>query len=341
MLGCCVTNWTMTGFPLLPPADVAWLLARCRNALEQVAPRYGAWSSRLLAAHSPQQWPVEWNLPWWLAGDLGLPDDAWRDLTVCNLLGLGYVRLQDHLVEQTAASGLSPGRLAVLAGVFHEAALAGLAGVFAETPAFWQHRHTFMAQWLAALPEDDAALHGAGDRWPEEAVLRLGWRGAPLKITAVGACLLAGRTAAIPTLAGALDHLLAAQVLLDHVDDWRDDVDGGRFNAFVAYAAGASRPSSASEYQEAVHSVQALLMTGDPAGYFGHIQRHLARAWALAAAVPCSGLVDFIATLEVDARVGCDELIGAARSQFAGAVANVLLRPRRKSPAPVPIHQGG
>lgn len=314
----------MSQFPQLPPQEVACLLTQCRSALDQVSPALGSWGSALLEAHSPARWPVEWHLPWWLARDLRLSDDTWRGLTVCNLLGLGYVRLQDHLAEQTTAAGLTAGRQAVLAGVFHEAALAGLSAMFAGIPAFWQHRHTFMAQWLAALPEDAVALDGPGDRWPEQDVLRLAARGAPLKITAAGVCLLAGRADAIPALADTLDHLLAAQVLLDHMDDWREDAEGGRFNALVAYAAGASRPATAARDQDAASSVLALLMTGDPAGYFAHIERHAARAKALAAALPCAGLADFISALEVEAQAGYDSLVGAARYQLAGAVARVL-----------------
>lgn len=323
---------TASAYPQLSPGDVAWLLAQCREALGAASPELAAVGEMLLAGHRPEQWPVEWHLPWWLSGDLGLPDDVWRALSVCNLLGLGYVRLQDHLAEQTTADGLTPGRQAVLASAFYEAALVGLSALFAGMPAFWQHRRAAMAQWLAALLEDPVPLEGPGDRWPEQDVLRLAWRGAPLKITAAGACLLAGREDAIPALAAALDHLLAAQVLLDHVDDWRDDVAGGRFNAFVAYALdGAACPDDA-DREGTARRVQALLMTGDPAGYFSHIQRHLARARALAGEVPCRGLAAFTAALEVDAQRGCDRLVTAARSRFAGAVAGVLMPQLGQSP---------
>jgi hypothetical protein len=313
-------------YPRQPAHEIERLLARCRDALDQVSPSFGASGSRLLEAHPPQQWPVEWHLPWWLAQELRLSDAVWRELTVCNLLGLGYVRLQDHLVEQTTAGGLSPGPQAVLAGAFYEAALAGLSAMFAGMPAFWQRRRTFMAQWLAALAEDAVPLHGPGDQWPEQDVLRLAARGAPLKVTAAGACLLAGRPEAIPSLERVLDHLLTAQVLLDHLDDWRDDVQAGRFNVFVAYAANGSQSLASEDRAAAVRSVLALLMTGDPAGYLGHIQRHAARARALAAALPCAGLADFIAALEVEAQVGYEVLIGSARTQLAGAVASVLQR---------------
>lgn len=323
---------TVSAYPQLPPYDVAWLLAQCRMALGAVSPELAALGDRLLAGHSPEQWPVEWHLPWWLARDLRLPDEVWRDLTVCNLLGLGYVRLQDHLAEQTTADGLTAGRQAVLAGAFYEAALAGLSTLFAGMPAFWQRRRTSMAQWLAALAEDAVPLHGPGDGWPEQDVLRLGARGAPLKITAAGACLLAGRPEAIPSLESALDHLLTAQVLLDHLDDWRDDVQAGRFNVFVAYAANGSQSLASEDRAAAMGSVLALLMTGDPAGYLGHIQRHAARARALAAALPCAGLADFIAALQVEAQAGYDAVISAARSQLAGAVAGVLTPQLGKSP---------
>ena len=36
-------------------------------------------------------------------------------------------------------------------------------------------------------------------------------------------------------LIDAVDHMLTAQVLLDHLDDWPADLAAGRFNAFVAF----------------------------------------------------------------------------------------------------------
>jgi hypothetical protein len=286
-----------------------------------MSPGLGVLGCRLLAVYTPEQWPVEWHLPWWLATNLGLPDHHWRALTVCNLLGLGFVQLQDQLAEQKA-SAAPPAAEIALAGALHEAALAGLAGLFAAKPDFWEHRQDFMAQWRLSLLDDDAALHRPFAYWREPDVLRLAWRGAPLKITAAGACLLAERADLIPRLLDALDHLLAAQVLLDHLDDWREDLAGGRFNAFVAYAS--DLPQDATHRDANHQRVLTLLMAGDASDYFDLALRHALTAQSLAAEMGCDALVRYAACWREGARLGCERLVRMAYQHLTGAVRGVL-----------------
>ncbi|HSN77174.1 MAG TPA: hypothetical protein VL334_19055 [Anaerolineae bacterium] len=311
----------MTRYPQLSPDEIDGLLDQCRCALDALSPALGVAGGRLLAEHPPRQWPVEWHLPWWLAAGLGLAEADWRALTVCNLLGLGYVRMEDRLAEGMGVDASLSGA-AVLAGACHELALAGLAELLPATPDFWRYRHLFMAHWLRSLSEDDGHSSLPFAAWQEQDLARLAWRGAPLKISAVGACLLADRGDLIPTLMDALDQLLIAQVLLDHVDDWRDDLAGGRFNVFVAYASGF--PQDCAHVEANGRRVLTLLMMGDPGDYFQLIQRHAARARSLAVQVGCSGLAEFVASLQSEADLGCSRLVDAGRDHLRQAVSGVL-----------------
>lgn len=307
----------LTRYPHLPPDQVEALLDQCGRALEDLSPGLGAAGRRLLAEHGPQQWPVEWHLPWWLAATLSLAEADWRALTVCNLLGLAYVRVADRLAEDAAAP-----EAALLAAACHELALAELARLFAVTPSFWQHRHAAMSHWLRSLVEDDPAFGRPFAAWQQQDLARLAWRGAPLKITAVGACLLAQRADLIPILTDALDAMLVGQVLLDHVDDWREDLAGGRFNVFVAYAS--DLPQDAANGPANSRRVLALLMAGDPAPYFQVVQRQVAAAQALAAQAGCSGLAQYAASLQNEAELGCGWLIDAARGHLQQTVSRVF-----------------
>lgn len=309
----------MTHYPQLSPNAVDGLLDECRRSLDALSPEMGSAGAWLLAEHGPAQWPVEWHLPWWLAASLGLAEADWRALTVCNLLGLGYVRIQDRLAEGT---GISAARDAVLAAACYELALAELARLFPATPDFWQYRRVFMAQWLRALSDAHAPISRPFDAWQEQDLAWLAWRGAPLKISAVGACLLADRGDAIPTLTDALDQLLIAQVLLDHIDDWREDLPAGRFNAFVAYATDCPQDTTTAEANR--RRVLALLMMGDPGDYFQLIQRHIATAKLLAVQVGCSGLAEFVTSLQSEAELGCGQLVDAARSHLQQAFGGVF-----------------
>ncbi len=87
----------MIEYPSLSSEQVEQLQQRCWGALAEISSELADLGSRLLAGLSPQQWPAEWHLPWWLASSLELPEATWQALTVCNLLGLGYVRIQDRL----------------------------------------------------------------------------------------------------------------------------------------------------------------------------------------------------------------------------------------------------
>jgi hypothetical protein len=312
----------MTEYPWLPPDQVEQMLEQCWAALAEVSKELADSGRQLLAGLTPQQWPVEWQLPWWLAGSFDLPSVTWQALTVCNLLGLGYVRVQDRLAESRGLA-VSVNSEIVLAGAFYEAALAELAELFLSTPVFWQRRRKYMTEWLQSLLEGDRPSRRPFAMWQQQDFARLAWRGAPLKITATGACLLAGRPDAMQPLTAALDHMLIAQVLLDHADDWREDLAGERFNAFVACASDV--PQTRANLEISQRRVLGLLMLDDPNGvYFSLVDAHINEAKARAAEVGCMALVAYLAAFQTEARAGVGELVRAARAQLRSAVGQLL-----------------
>jgi hypothetical protein len=70
--------------------------------------------------------------------------------------------------------------------------------------------------------------------------------------------------------------------------------------------------------------VLALLMLGDPGGYFQLVQRHTARARLLALETGCCGLAEFAASLQSEADLGYGRLVDAARSHLQQAVGGVF-----------------
>ena len=165
--------------------------------------------------------------------------------------------------------------------------------------SFGDGENEAMRQWQLALSDGEQAPARRFADWTESDLLLLAWRGAPIKITAVGACLLAGRRDAIPALLDALDHMLIAQVLLDHLDDWSADL-----------AADASMPSSRSypicprlpENRDANRrQVLGEFFLGEAgAAYVDLARRHIQAARRHAEAIPSSGFEHYLDCYETE-----------------------------------------
>jgi hypothetical protein len=119
-------------------------------------------------------------------------------------------------------------------------------------------------------------------------------RGAPLKISVTGLCMLAVAPRILEQLDGCLDHALTGMVLYDHFVDWREDAAAGRWNAFVEHASarGASRRGLPTSVEVAMLSTD-LIST-----YFDSIRRELLTALELAVKAGVGGLVDHLAGVE-------------------------------------------
>lgn len=69
-------------------AEVTGFSPELRCAAEALLRRIGA-----------SNWTLEWGLPFWLGTTFGLADDAIREMMLCNVFGLGFVRLVDDLAD--------------------------------------------------------------------------------------------------------------------------------------------------------------------------------------------------------------------------------------------------
>ena len=79
----------------------------------------------------------------------------------------------------------------------------------------------------------------------------LATRAAPIKIAAYACCLLAARNAVWPELDRCLDRAMTALVLYDQFFDWEADLQGGRWNAFVAGISGDDAGNGRSAHKRA------------------------------------------------------------------------------------------
>ncbi len=279
-------------YPQLAPSEQDAYREQLSAGLDGLPTDLVSRARQLFDRLNPVQWPVEWHLPWWLGRDFDLPAQDVEVLTLCNLFGLGYVRLQDAILDERAsrASRRSQRRLA---DALHDQAMRRLGDLFGDQAEFWGWRNEAMRQWQLALSDGEQAPARRFADWTEGDLLLLAWRGAPIKITAVGACLLAGRSDAVPALLDALDHMLIAQVLLDHLDDWSADLAAGRFNAFVAFVS--DLPQTVQNRDANRRHVLGEFYLGEAgAAYVDLASRHIRAARCYAEAIPSSGFERYL-----------------------------------------------
>lgn len=234
-------------------------------------------ATRLLERLPPTRWTLEWWLPWWLGQAVGLDPDLTREIVLSNVFGLGSIRLADDLADDEVRPDDVAGARR-LAAVLYELALEPYRARFEAGSTLWRHLEARMTAWRAASDDGRGTAAGSGTPGP---TTDLAARGAPLHISAVAVCLLAGRMDVYPTLAACLDGALETLVLYDHVADWEADLDAGRWNAFVATSSTGPQVPEARERHRAGTYV-AMLTSNVIATYFERIDEGLLRSAAIA-----------------------------------------------------------
>jgi hypothetical protein len=238
----------------------------------------------LLDRIAPPAWTVEWYLPQWLGDAYDLPPEATHALILANVYGLGYIGTQDSLIDgerdkQSEAGQEEKQRTITLclATALQQLWIQQYRDTFPAGSPFWQYFSAFMHQWLAATLASNSQPTTDFQTFVSESYLQLAWRGAPLKICCAGATLLARREVNLTPLLAAIDSLLAAAVLLDHQQDWQDDLADGRYNAFVHFAS--PLPQSAQERMANRQRVlKKIVLNRATAPYFDLVQKHLYHA---------------------------------------------------------------
>ena len=114
-----------------------------------------------------------------------------------------------------------------------------------------------------------------------------------------------------------------AAVLLDHAGDWGEDLEAGRYNAFVAYASPLPQtPANRDANRRRVHEEIYLGEAGAP--YFAVAGRYLRRAMASAEQTGCRTLVDYLRWLEAQTATLGGQLAARAGACLR-AISNQLL----------------
>ncbi|MCC7354353.1 MAG: hypothetical protein IT330_11405 [Anaerolineae bacterium] len=314
----------MTYPPALPGSEMSAVEATYTAALARYGPEIAEMGRRLWQRIASPHWALEWALPRWLGDAFGLPLDTSHALVVGNVLGLAYVRLQDDLADGESNPASRPAAISLGTALYHQT-IRHYMGLFDPASPFWNYLDTWMGQWLRATIQSNKPSITDFRAHQEDHFLRLAGRGAPLKICAAAAGLLAARAETIPPLAAALDHLLVSAVLLDHAHDWEQDLASGRYNAFIAYTSPLPQETEQREANRR-HVLAELMLGGGGRAYFGIINDHLRLAGQIVQPLKITGLDAYLLWLEAHARDYGEELAARARARLR-EVTNLIFAP--------------
>jgi hypothetical protein len=295
----------------IPRTILASVRASYFALLQALPSPLGDLGRALLTRITPEQWTLEWALPYWLGQALDFPSDLSTNVVLGNLLGLAYIRMQDDLIDGEIPS---ENRLpaALLAHQFYREATLQYHELFSGDSAFWDYFRLWLDQWVSATLRSNTAGPLPWSDYTEQDYVRLAERGAPLKICCAAACLLANRRDAIANLSTALDFTLVGMVLLDHFHDWGQDLDAGRYNTFVAYCSDLPQlPANRAENSERVRERLYLGDGGRP--YLELIRANLERARQTPLAIDLPQLAEYLVNLEQRAIAYFESLTGQHR----------------------------
>jgi hypothetical protein len=284
--------------PQLPAAEMALACEGFTAAFRDLPSSLSEAASTCLEMILPPHWALEWSLPYWLGKTFKLSNETTRHLVLSNVFGLAYIRRQDVFIDGDASPHAGPAPL--LSTILYHRWLQEYIGLLGGNSQFWSCFDRYLIQWAKATLEGNTApVHGFGT-YTEEEFLRLAHRGAPLKVCCAATALLSGREDLIHALEMTLDYLLIAAVLVDHAQDWADDLATGRYNAFIAYA---SPWPQTPDQQEAnrMMVLEELYIGRQARPYFGVVRRYLHQAARLARPLGCVGLNQYLHWLDVQA----------------------------------------
>lgn len=288
--------------------------------LPEEARQYGSY---LISKLLPPQWSLEWYLPQWLGEDLHIGDAQTAALVLGNVYGLCHVALCDILIDDSQWTRPVAPEIILNSALAHWW-LALYVDYVGGDAWFWERFGVIMQQWWQTMAASNRypplSFHGHVHRnWHE-----LSYRASPLKVCCVAACRLGGQEDRWPHLEATLDHLHVARVLIDHVQDWLEDSEAGRYNALVHYASGAS-DGVAPSTGHAMQAVYEELWFGRRAlPYFEIAAEHMTIAMQRAEQTGCSALQHTIAIEQAQYAHYRKELVAAAEHFLRQATETVF-----------------
>ena len=316
---------TASSRPLPDMDEIAFARMHFHALLSEQPATIAELGHRVLDRISTANWAMEWCLPIWLSADLRLSANARRKLVLSNVLGLAYVRLMDDLADGDVEKS-AEGKITMLASILYGNAVNCYVELVNAEASFWDRFEESMRRWrLGTFVRKVGRAEVV--RLPDSEILALADRGAPLKIGCVAACLLSEREDALPPLLAAMDHWLVTAVLLDHAQDWTEDLAAGRFNALVAHA---GQRTDTRSPDARILVAEAILLGGAMETYLDIARCHLGRAAEMAGAAGCLALRQQMQAQGGQALAHSERLANRAREQLHSATSWLL----RLSPMP-------
>lgn len=172
-------------------------------------------------------------LPFWIGEKFHTPQHVCKDMAVGNLFLLHTFQSFDFIVDNdrpdtSDRSQVVLGNLCFLQ-VMHHYRPYFPAGSF-----FWECMEVYWREWGESMSWEVETLNSRRP-FTETHLLCSAHKAAALKICPTGLSILAEKNDLIPQFEQAVDLMHAVMQLLDDLQDWREDLQFGRYNAFLGF----------------------------------------------------------------------------------------------------------
>jgi hypothetical protein len=170
-------------------------------------------------------------LPYWIGERLKIEQKICQDMAVGNLFLLHCFQSFDFIVDNDRPDTSDRSQI-VLGNLCFLQVLRHYRCYFPGDSLFWRRMEVYWREWGESLSWEMETEHSR--RHFEEAyLLRAAHKAAALKICPTGLLILADKLNLIPRLELAVDLMHAIMQLLDDLLDWEEDLQHGRYNAFL------------------------------------------------------------------------------------------------------------
>jgi len=187
-----------------------------------------AWVNRLDPARGARSNYIGYLLPYWIGEETGVELAVCRGLAAANIHALVHFFLLDDVIDTGPGMAKADIREGLVLGQLFQASFQrGYARHYAPNSPLWSHYQHYLAEWAHAISQE--AVTPADPDDPGQ----LAGKSSPVKLSAAGILLQAGRHEQITELEEAVDLTLATLQLSDDWADWQEDLAAGNDSAFL------------------------------------------------------------------------------------------------------------
>jgi hypothetical protein len=170
-------------------------------------------------------------LPYWIGERLNIEQKICQDMAVGNLFLLHCFQSFDFIVDKDRPNTSDRSQI-ILGNLCFLQVLRHYRSYFPGDSLFWRQMELYWREWGESLSWEMEPKNSR--RHFEEAyLLRAAHKAAALKICPTGLSILADQLELIPRFELAVDLMHASMQLLDDLLDWEEDLQHGRYNAFL------------------------------------------------------------------------------------------------------------